>query len=139
MKTPNYSSFYTIKKNQKSNLDENIKQTSNELKFNEQDSLKKFNSFIIPRFSSESKTYITSAKHNFKFFKKKVSFSLNNNIPMIKPYMSPEEKLENKKKDIFGAVRKIIFIKKSLNEIKSEDFLKVYKKSKLKKNEKLFC
>ena len=140
MKTPNYSSFYTNKKNQNNNLDENIKQTSNELKFNEQDSLKKFNSFIIPRFSSESKTYITSAKHNFKFFKKKVSYGLNNNIPMIKPYMSPEEKLENKKKDIFGAVRKIIFIKKSLNEIKSEDFLKVYKKkSKLKKNEKLFC
>ena len=105
-KKTNFFSFYSGRKNKKINLNKNIKRKSKELKFN---------SFIIPKFTPKSNTYITSAKHNFNFIRKSISFGLNNNIEMMKPYMSPQTKLENKRKDIFSAVKKVKFIKKSMD------------------------
>ena len=47
---------------------------------------------------------------------------------MMKPYMSPQTKLENKRKDIFSAVKKVKFIKKSMDNKtilkKYEDYFK---------------
>ena len=118
-KTNNFFSFYSGRKNKKINLNKNIKRKSKELKFN---------SFIIPKFTPKSNTYITSAKHNFNFIRKSISFGLNNNIEMMKPYMSPQTKLENKRKDIFSAVKKVKFIKKSMDNKtilkKYEDYFK---------------
>ena len=118
-KTNNFFSFYSGRKNKKINLNKNIKRKSKELKFS---------SFIIPKFTPKSNTYITSAKHNFNFIRKSISFGLNNNIEMMKPYMSPQTKLENKRKDIFSAVKKVKFIKKSMDNKtilkKYEDYFK---------------
>ena len=118
-KTANFFSFYSSRKNKKINLNKNIKRKSKELKFS---------SFIIPKFTPKSNTYITSAKHNFNFIRKSISFGLNNNIEMMKPYMSPQTKLENKRKDIFSAVKKVKFIKKSMDNKtilkKYEDYFK---------------
>ena len=118
-KKTNFFSFYSGRKNKKINLNKNIKRKSKELKFN---------SFIIPKFTPKSNTYITSAKHNFNFIRKSISFGLNNNIEMMKPYMSPQTKLENKRKDIFSAVKKVKFIKKSMDNKtilkKYEDYFK---------------
>ena len=118
-KKTNFFSFYSSRKNKKINLNKNIKRKSKELKFN---------SFIIPKFTPKSNTYITSAKHNFNFIRKSISFGLNNNIEMMKPYMSPQTKLENKRKDIFSAVKKVKFIKKSMDNKtilkKYEDYFK---------------
>ena len=118
-KKTNFFSFYSGRKNKKINLNKNIKRKSQELKFN---------SFIIPKFTPKSNTYITSAKHNFNFIRKSISFGLNNNIEMMKPYMSPQTKLENKRKDIFSAVKKVKFIKKSMDNKtilkKYEDYFK---------------
>ena len=118
-KKTNFFSFYSGRKNKKINLNKNIKRKSKELKFN---------SFIIPKFTPKSNTYITSAKHNFNFIRKSISFGLNNNIEMMKPYMSPQTILENKRKDIFSAVKKVKFIKKSMDNKtilkKYEDYFK---------------
>ena len=70
------------------------------------------------KFTPKSNTHITSVKHNFNFIRKSISLDGNNNIEMKKPYMSPQAKLENKRKDIFGAMKKVKFIKESMDYFK---------------------
>ena len=47
---------------------------------------------------------------------------------MVKPFMSPQVKIENKRKDIFNAVRKVTMIKKvmenKINPMKNEEYLR---------------
>ena len=126
VKTPNYLSFFSNKKNQKIYLNKNIKRKSIDL-INKQNSLIKFNSFIKPRFPIKSRTYITSAKYNDNFLRKSVSYETDN-ITMVKPFMSPQVKIENKRKDIFNAVRKVTMIKKvmenKISSTKNEEYLR---------------
>ena len=126
VKTPNYLSFFSNKKNQKIYLNKNIKRKSIDL-INKQNSLIKFNSFIKPRFPIKSRTYITSAKYNDNFLRKSVSYETDN-ITMVKPFMSPQVKIENKRKDIFNAVRKATMIKKvmknKISSTKNEEYLR---------------
>ena len=126
VKTPNNLSFFSNKKNQKIYLNKNIKRKSIDL-INKQNSLIKFNSFIKPRFPIKSRTYITSAKYNDNFLRKSVSYETDN-ITMVKPFMSPQVKIENKRKDIFNAVRKATMIKKvmknKISSTKNEEYLR---------------
>jgi hypothetical protein len=128
IKTPNNFNFFSNIKNQKIYLNKNIKRKSIDI-INNQNSLIKFNSFIKPRVPIKSRTFNTSAKYKDNLFRKSVSYVIDN-LTMVKPFMSPQVKIENKRKDIFNAVRKVEMIKTVMeNKIistKNEEYLKNY-------------